>query len=125
MYEVTVRTHRAGYSSVPSDRVRAITWVPDTVRRAAAPPALPAVRRCCEQGGVTEPRCLHNLCDPARGADADVTDLIVCAPWTGVALSCMADQRDHSDCCRARGLPPLCVQLCAATVHLVDYRYFP
>ncbi|XP_043212937.1 Ig-like and fibronectin type-III domain-containing protein 2, partial [Amphibalanus amphitrite] len=125
MYEISVTAHNAAGSSLTSDRVRAVTWLSETYNSdVSLAPGLPDVRQCCEDSGVTEPRCLRQLCDPRVASDTVVTDVIICAPWAEKTFACMADGRDHSACCRARGLPQICVDLCAGNVTKIDFRYF-
>ncbi|XP_037079709.1 Ig-like and fibronectin type-III domain-containing protein 1 isoform X2 [Pollicipes pollicipes] len=124
MYQVSVTAYNDHGGSLPSDRVRAVTWLPESRAGVGAPPALPEVKQCCQEAGVREPRCLQKLCDPARTADIVVTDMIVCSPWTGATFSCLANGRDQGDCCRARGLPPACMPLCTGSVTQLDYRHF-
>ena len=50
--------------------------------------------------------------------------MIVCAPWASEAFSCLADGNDHTDCCRSRGLPDVCVELCSGNVTKIDFKYF-
>ena len=57
MYEVSVTAHNAAGSSLTSEPVRAVTWLPETFNYdVSPPPGLPDVRQCCEEAGVTEPR---------------------------------------------------------------------
>lgn len=68
-------------------------------------------------------RCLTKLCNP-HNERIDEPDMIVCAPWAQEAFSCLAGDYDHSDCCRQRGLPDVCVELCTGNVKKIDYKYF-
>jgi len=69
-------------------------------------------------------RCLDKLCDPSRSDVAEVTDLMICAPWASQTFSCLTNGMDHTPCCRARGLPPLCQTLCAGNLTQIDFSYF-
>ncbi|GLH02718.1 Fibronectin domain-containing protein [Gryllus bimaculatus] len=49
---------------------------------------------------------------------------MVCAPWAGETFACLANGVDHSPCCRARGLPHPCLDLCAGNLTQIDFSYF-
>lgn len=127
MYEVTVVARNLHGESLPSFAVRATTLPPGAavaVTPAAAAPALPDVRACCAQKGITQPTCLDKLCDPAASALVEVPDLMVCAPWAAETFACLANGKDHSPCCRARGLPRPCLDLCSGNLTQIDFSYF-
>ncbi|XP_037084356.1 Ig-like and fibronectin type-III domain-containing protein 1 [Pollicipes pollicipes] len=131
MYEVSVSAHNAYGSSLTSQRVRAVTWRSETSNAVRQPPPgsrlLPSHLRLYDVTDTCVPhasRCLRQLCDPRVASDTVVTDVIICAPWADKTFACMADGHDHSACCRARGLPQICVELCAGNVTKIDFRYF-
>lgn len=67
---------------------------------------------------------MDKLCDPARHSAVQVPDLMICAPWAASAFSCLANGVDHTNCCKARGLPELCQELCSGNVTQIDFTYF-
>lgn len=67
---------------------------------------------------------MDKLCDPSRHQTVQVPDLMICAPWAASAFSCLANGVDHTDCCKARGLPDLCQELCSGNVTQIDFTYF-
>lgn len=69
-------------------------------------------------------RCLDKLCSIPQSSVAEVTDLMICAPWSRQTFSCLANGMDHRPCCRARGLPDLCQDLCSGNVTQLDFSYF-
>lgn len=69
-------------------------------------------------------RCLEKLCDIPQSALAEVTDLMICAPWARQTFSCLANGVDHTACCKARGLPALCQELCSGNITQLDFNYF-
>ena len=69
-------------------------------------------------------RCVDKFCDPIRTADVSLPDMMICAPWAGDSFSCLTNGMDHTPCCRSRGLPAPCVQLCAGNVTRVDFNHF-
>src|SRR5687767_13966249 len=61
-------------------------------------------------------RCLESLCDPVKAASAHLTDLMICAPWATETFGCLADGRDHSQCCSSRSVPTPCLELCSGNL---------
>ncbi len=49
---------------------------------------------------------------------------MVCAPWAKDMFPCLYDGLDHTDCCRSRGVPDVCFDICAGNAKIVDYRHF-
>lgn len=49
---------------------------------------------------------------------------MICAPWASDSFSCLANGIDHTACCRSRGLPDPCIQLCTGNITRVDYNQF-
>lgn len=68
--------------------------------------------------------CLNKLCDPVEAAIAEVTDLMICAPWTSQTFSCLTNGIDHTDCCKSQGLPDSCLNLCSGNITQIDFSYF-
>lgn len=69
-------------------------------------------------------RCLDTLCDPVEADRANIADLMICAPWSNTTFSCLSSRVNHTECCRARGVSPFCLPICAGDVKRVDYRHF-
>lgn len=67
---------------------------------------------------------MDKFCDPVRTADVSLPDLMICAPWASDSFSCLADGKDHTSCCRSRGLPDACISLCSGNITRVDYNQF-
>lgn len=67
---------------------------------------------------------MDKLCDPTLSGIAEVTDLMICAPWATATFACLTNGVDHTACCRARGLPDLCQELCTGNVTQLDFSYF-
>ncbi|XP_025837036.1 Ig-like and fibronectin type-III domain-containing protein 1 [Agrilus planipennis] len=126
MYEITVTALNIHGSSLPSYAVRTLTLTPGNMKQTdvADAPKLPDIKGCCAKKGVTHSTCINKLCDPAEADDAQITDLMICAPWAADTFSCLTNGIDHTPCCRARGLPPLCQQLCAGNISTIDFNYF-
>jgi hypothetical protein len=53
-------------------------------------------------------RCVNKFCDPKSVGEASVSDLMICAPWDTEMFACLADGKDHSPCCAAKQIPPIC-----------------
>ncbi|XP_064105777.1 Ig-like and fibronectin type-III domain-containing protein 1 isoform X2 [Macrobrachium nipponense] len=121
--EVSVTSMNRHGSSLPHYSVRALTQATAVNKTDVIHPTLPDVVGCCTDRGVKHYRCLRNLCDPSQRYISE-PDMIVCAPWATEAFSCLANDYDHSECCQARGMPPLCVELCTGNVTKIDYKYF-
>lgn len=68
--------------------------------------------------------CLNKLCDPVEAAITEVTDLMICAPWTSQTFSCLTNGIDHTDCCKSQGLPDSCLNLCSGNISQIDFSYF-
>lgn len=69
-------------------------------------------------------RCVDKFCDPVRTSDVSLPDLMICAPWASDSFSCLANGIDHTACCKSRGLPDPCTQLCSGNITRVDYNQF-
>lgn len=126
MYEITVTAKNIHGSSLPSNAIRSLTLTPgqQKITVTASAPKLPDVKACCIEQGITHTTCLDKLCDIPKSALAEVTDLMICAPWARQTFTCLANGADHRACCRARGLPALCQDLCSGNVTQLDFNYF-
>ncbi|XP_023234906.1 Ig-like and fibronectin type-III domain-containing protein 2 [Centruroides sculpturatus] len=129
MYEIAAIAQNEHGSSLPTYALRTLTLSSSSDIDHDKPiekpnVTIPDVRGCCERKGVQLGRCLRILCDPSRADETRMTDIMICAPWANVTFECMAGGFDHSDCCRLRGVPDICLDFCRGTVTRVDYRHF-
>ncbi|ODM96583.1 Ig-like and fibronectin type-III domain-containing protein C25G4.10 [Orchesella cincta] len=125
MYEISVSAFNIHGRSLPSNRVRALTLAPGVIRpEPKTAPKLPDIKSCCITKGVNTESCVSKLCDPKLATQVEIPDLMICAPWTPEVFSCLADGKDHSPCCRARGIPAPCYDLCTGNITKLDYHYF-
>lgn len=127
MYTVFVTAENDFGSSLPSLRKRALTLKNDMVNGGnsiAVIPKLPDVKGCCVQNGVTHRTCLDKMCDPVNADFTEVPDLMVCAPWANITFSCLANNIDHTPCCKSRGLPDICLSFCDGTVKTINFNLF-
>lgn len=126
MYEISVYAANTHGTSLPSYSVRSLTLTPGKIKPTIAgeAPKLPDITGCCTKKGVNHKTCVHKLCDPSVAHMAEITDLMICAPWAGETFSCLTNGMDHTPCCKARGLPELCQQLCTGNVSSIDFNYF-
>lgn len=127
MYEVTVTAYNKHGSSLPSDAIRSLTLSPRSAPKPtsiARSPKIPDIKSCCVAKNISRGGCVDKLCDPARHTTVQVPDLMICAPWAASAFSCLANGMDHTNCCKARGLPDLCQELCSGNVTQIDFTYF-
>lgn len=70
-------------------------------------------------------RCVTKLCDPKLTVELEIPDLMICAVHASTAFTCLANGVDHTPCCRQRGIPSPCTELCAANVTTrLDFHYF-
>ncbi|XP_069682864.1 Ig-like and fibronectin type-III domain-containing protein 1 isoform X1 [Periplaneta americana] len=126
MYEISVTALNIHGSSLPSYAVRTLTLTPGKMKPTAVAqaPGLPDIKSCCISKGISHATCVDKLCDPALSDIAEVTDLMICAPWAAATFSCLTNGVDHTACCRARGLPDLCQELCTGNITQIDFSYF-
>nr|CAD7400362.1 unnamed protein product [Timema poppensis] len=126
MYEIFVTARNIHGSSLSSYSVRTLTLTPGRLKssQVAEAPELPDIRSCCVKKGITHPTCVDKLCDPALSDITEVTDLMICAPWAADTFSCLTNGVDHTGCCKARGLPQQCQELCAGNITQIDFSYF-
>uniref|UniRef100_A0A1S4H6G5 Receptor mediating netrin-dependent axon guidance n=1 Tax=Anopheles gambiae TaxID=7165 RepID=A0A1S4H6G5_ANOGA len=127
MYTVTVSAHNDHGSSLPSMRIRALTLEGGVVSKqtsVAVVPVLPDVRGCCMKKGITHRTCLEKMCDPVKADFTEVPDLMVCAPWANITFACLANNIDHTPCCKSRGIPEGCLSFCSGTVKAINFNYF-
>lgn len=126
MYEVTVSALNAHGSSLPSYSIRSLTLTPGKMKTTTVgeAPKLPDIKSCCANKGIAHKTCVSKLCDPSLADTAEITDLMICAPWAADTFSCLTNGLDHTPCCKARGLPELCQQLCTGNVSSIDFNYF-
>lgn len=126
MYEVTVSALNIHGSSLPSYAVRSLTLTPGKMKPTAVAeaPRLPDIKTCCANKGVSHKTCLDKLCDPSLAMGAEIPDLMICAPWASDTFTCLTNGLDHTPCCKARGLPDLCQQLCTGNVTSIDFNFF-
>lgn len=68
--------------------------------------------------------CVASLCDPSLIHQAQIPDLMICAPWAPDTFACLSNGIDHTPCCKARGLPDLCQQLCTGNVTVINFNHF-
>ncbi|CAH0563604.1 unnamed protein product [Brassicogethes aeneus] len=90
----------------------------------APAPQLPDIKACCANKGIGHKTCVNKLCDPSETKSVEITDLMICAPWAADTFSCLTNGLDHTPCCRARGLPDICQELCTGNVSSIDFNYF-
>lgn len=126
MYEVTVSAIGLHGASLPSYSVRSLTLTPGKLKPTAVAeaPQLPDVKACCANKGIVHKTCINKLCDPLMADTAEITDLMICAPWAADTFGCLINGMDHTPCCKARGLPELCQQLCTGNVTTIDFSFF-
>ncbi|CAH0563601.1 unnamed protein product [Brassicogethes aeneus] len=126
MYEVTVTALNRHGSSLPSYKVRSLTLTPGKMKQTNVAPApqLPDIKACCANKGIGHKTCVNKLCDPSETKSVEITDLMICAPWAADTFSCLTNGLDHTPCCRARGLPDICQELCTGNVSSIDFNYF-
>lgn len=131
MYAVTLAAVNEYGSSLPSERLRFFTHTSSSVAETQAGsadkqqmPLLPNIRGCCESNGMDNRLCLDKMCDPQKADQATLPDLMVCAPWSNITFTCLANNMDHTPCCRARGIPSACFPLCAGKLTSLDFSLF-
>ncbi|XP_030373316.1 Ig-like and fibronectin type-III domain-containing protein 1 isoform X2 [Scaptodrosophila lebanonensis] len=131
MYAVVVTAVNEYGSSLPSERLRFFTHISASAAEAEAGntdkqqmPSLPDIRSCCEANGMTHRMCLDKMCDPQKTDLATLPDFMVCAPWSNITFTCLANEIDHTPCCRARGIPAACFPLCAGKLTTLDFSLF-
>lgn len=126
MYEITVTSLNTHGSSLPSYSVRSLTLSPGNMKstKVSQTPQLPDIKSCCANKGIVHKTCVNKLCDPAVADTVEITDLMICAPWAADTFSCLTNGLDHTPCCKARGLPELCQQLCTGNVSSIDFNFF-
>ncbi|XP_066261909.1 Ig-like and fibronectin type-III domain-containing protein 1 [Euwallacea similis] len=125
-YEVSVTSHNIIGTSLPTYSVKTMTLAPGKMKETVngkAPP-LPDIKSCCSNKGITHKTCLNKLCDPIETEKVEITDLMICAPWAQDTFGCLTNGIDHTPCCKERGLPDLCQQLCTGNVSSLDFNYF-
>ncbi|XP_050297664.1 Ig-like and fibronectin type-III domain-containing protein 1 [Anthonomus grandis grandis] len=125
-YEITVTSHNIIGSSLPTYSIKTLTLAPGKVKEPTngSPPALPDIKSCCSNKGITHKTCLNKLCDPVEAEKVEITDLMICAPWAQDTFGCLTNGVDHTPCCKERGLPDICQQLCTGNVSSLDFNYF-
>ncbi|XP_067642607.1 Ig-like and fibronectin type-III domain-containing protein 1 isoform X2 [Eurosta solidaginis] len=134
MYAIVVTAHNEFGSSLPSERLRVFTHTSEvhtprdesdnSASVESGIPALPNIRSCCELKGMTHRMCLDKMCDPQKTDLATLPDFMVCAPWSNITFTCLANSMDHTPCCRARGIPAVCFPLCSGKISTLDFSLF-
>ncbi|XP_075164635.1 Ig-like and fibronectin type-III domain-containing protein 2 [Haematobia irritans] len=131
MYGIVVTAENDHGSSLPSERLRIYTHKSalSTEEESGSQqkteiPNLPDIRGCCEAKGMTHRMCLDKMCDPQKTDLATLPDFMVCAPWSNITFSCLANSIDHTPCCRSRGIPNACFPLCSGKVSTLDFNLF-
>ncbi|EDV97557.1 Ig-like and fibronectin type-III domain-containing protein 2 [Drosophila grimshawi] len=131
MYAVTITAVNEYGSSLPNERLRFFTHTSASVSEShegssdkQVMPSLPDIRSCCESSGMTHRLCLDKMCDPQKTDLATLPDLMVCAPWSNITFTCLANNIDHTPCCRARGIPSACFPICAGKLTSLDFSLF-
>lgn len=131
MYTIVVTAANDYGSSLPSERLRIFTHTSALATEAKSGPVmkmevpdLPDIRSCCEANGMTHRMCLDKMCDPQKTDLATLPDFMVCAPWSNITFTCLANNIDHTPCCRARGIPTACFPLCSGKISTLDFSLF-
>ncbi|XP_037879473.1 Ig-like and fibronectin type-III domain-containing protein 2 [Glossina fuscipes] len=131
MYTIMVTAANDYGSSLPSERLRIFTHTSALATEAKSGPVmkmevpdLPDIRSCCEANGMTHRMCLDKMCDPQKTDLATLPDFMVCAPWSNITFTCLANNIDHTPCCRARGIPTACFPLCSGKISTLDFSLF-
>ncbi|KAL1497939.1 hypothetical protein ABEB36_008819 [Hypothenemus hampei] len=125
-YEIKVTAHNIIGSSLPSYSVKTLTFTPGKMTQSSngTTPSLPDIKSCCSNKGIVHKTCLNKLCDPVEAETVEITDLMICAPWAQDTFGCLTNGIDHTPCCKERGLPDICQQLCTGNVSNLDFNYF-
>lgn len=125
-YQVTVVSENIIGTSLPTYAVKTLTLAPGKMKETmnGKVPTLPDIKSCCVNKGITHKTCLNKLCDPIETEKVEITDLMICAPWAQDTFGCLTNGIDHTPCCKERGLPDLCQQLCTGNVSALDFNYF-
>ncbi|KAL8590145.1 hypothetical protein ACOMHN_010340 [Nucella lapillus] len=120
-YSVRVIASTARSSSLPS----AMLWF--TTYPEITPDGRPTVAhnisQCCVDSGMP------GVCSAGCRYQANMTAyyegvLLTCLDHIGTVLTCAADGRDHTSCCRQRGVQELCYDLCSHTTPgALDLKY--
>uniref|UniRef100_T1HB70 Uncharacterized protein n=1 Tax=Rhodnius prolixus TaxID=13249 RepID=T1HB70_RHOPR len=126
MYEVTLVAKNKHGTSLPSYPIRSLTMVAGQMKTQTPKkvPKLPNVKQCCLEKGIKHEKCLSKLCGLTENADLEVADMMICAPWAQTTFSCLANGVDHTPCCKARGLPEICLDLCLGNITQLNFNYF-
>ncbi|KAG5899209.1 hypothetical protein JTB14_034467 [Gonioctena quinquepunctata] len=126
MYEISVTAVNRHGTSLPSYTVRSLTLTTGNMKatKIGQAPNLPDIRSCCNNKGIVHKTCKSKLCDPKLVSSVEITDLMICAPWAADTFGCLTNGIDHTPCCKARGLPEICQQLCTGNVSSIDFNYF-
>ncbi|CAD6197113.1 unnamed protein product [Caenorhabditis auriculariae] len=111
-YIVYVTARNEYGTSVPSVRSIASTNV-HTVQNNDS---IPDVMKCCSSNNVSS-FCATKMCNVAEDPSAYATISIATtcrAEWTKVS-PCIADGRNHTECCRRKGVQNDCLNICAGS----------
>eukprot|EP00090_Calanus_glacialis_P031499 TRINITY_DN5209_c0_g1_i1.p1 TRINITY_DN5209_c0_g1~~TRINITY_DN5209_c0_g1_i1.p1 ORF type:complete len:1460 (-),score=250.05 TRINITY_DN5209_c0_g1_i1:454-4833(-) len=127
LYEVSMLAlNKNGGASLPTYGVKVVTHMEGRKKdpKAEESPSLPDIRSCCISNNVSHALCVDRFCDPRNVASSQLTDLMICAPWDTEMFQCLADGKDHTPCCAAKQIPPLCQELCSGNVTDINFKYF-
>lgn len=127
LYEVSMKAvNKDGGESLPTYAIKVVTHMEGESKdpEAKGSPDLPDIRSCCIANNVSHAQCVDKFCDPRNVASSQLTDLMICAPWDTEMFQCLADGKDHTPCCSAKRVPPLCQELCSGNVTDINFKYF-
>ncbi|XP_076458444.1 Ig-like and fibronectin type-III domain-containing protein 2 [Babylonia areolata] len=120
-YAVRVIAVTINGSSLPSAVVRFSTYPETSV--AERPTVVHNITKCCEESGMPP------LCSAGCDYHASMTGyysgvLLQCYNFIGTVVTCAADGRDHTPCCRRRDVQEKCYDLCShSTPGPLDFTY--
>ena len=135
LYNVTITSENSLGRSLPTYVLKVLT-LSDTEAKEklkagadqlSGPPTVPDIpdtKQCCRDNNVTHASCVNNFCDPLAIQTVSVPDVIICAPWGKQMFSCVSDNKDHSECCKRRNVPDVCMDICSGKPPVLDYRHF-
>ena len=110
-YVIVVTATNSFGTSVPSVRALATTNAQMIESNGTVPNAV----ECCQANGVADP-CTRKMCRSDTPSSLETISISTScrAEWPKVA-PCIADQRNHTDCCLRKNVQSDCLPICAGS----------
>ena len=121
LYEVTLWAENPAGKSLPTYSVKVATRADEKSQvekstKSKLLAQLPDTEACCAAKNVSPRLCRQKFCNPLNLKQVTEEDMVWCLKSGSKIFSCLADNKDHTTCCRQRNIPTACLKMCSGSL---------